>query len=261
MIGYHAFIWLTLPFASVFEWQYYCQFMTYFLYARNGFNLPTSPLLLAFLVIVLLVIPVVGQIWPRLVPFLMAYRQYAGNWRAGFFMVRKSAQPKFDRIKAWNPIFYPAGRIEFKLGAPVMAVPQYRGMFSVFEKFFDDNPRFKPSDFLIVNSFTFSNAVFGWDLQVGWLWFRECFRTAVVDICGLEAGECYVLQIEPVSLLPPYQLTYRLMDLVKGPMEADVFADVLYSDLEGTHPMDVHLKPELMRKGKSIRGTFLSTYY
>merc|ERR1711972_1229437 len=101
MIVYHALIWATMPTASVFEWQYYAQFMTYFLYGCNTFAMPTSPLLVTFLVLVLVVLPIIGQLEPTLVPFLMAYRQYAGNWRAGWWMIRKSAVPKLARIKTW----------------------------------------------------------------------------------------------------------------------------------------------------------------
>merc|ERR1712226_1722665 len=87
MISYHAFIWLTLPTASVFEWQYYCMYMAYALFKRSRLALPTSPALIAFLIVVLLVLPIVGQLEPKLVPFLMAYRQYAGNWRMGKILI------------------------------------------------------------------------------------------------------------------------------------------------------------------------------
>merc|ERR1711966_647796 len=121
-------------------------------------------------------------------------------------------------------------------------VPQFRGLFSCLEKFFADN-RYKVNDFDFIGSFAVSNAVFGWDLAVGWLWYRDCFRTALLDICGFEPGECYVIQVEPSKCLPPYSLRYRLMDMTKGPMDAEIYVDVPYSKLEDcTHPMEVYLK-------------------
>merc|ERR1712203_823781 len=80
--------------------------MTYFLYRLHPIMLPTSPPLLVFLTFVLVVLPVVGQLKPTLVPFLLAYRQYAGNWRMGTFLLRKSARPKFEKLKTYEHIFF-----------------------------------------------------------------------------------------------------------------------------------------------------------
>jgi len=276
MIAYHAIIWLTLPAASVFEWQYYTQIMTYLLYGVNNFNastavhttviagfgmgIPTSPLLLLFLLTVLIVIPVIGQVEPKLVPFMMAYRQYAGNWRTGWWIVSKEAKAKIEKIKTYNSIYRDQG-FEYGLAASFMVVPQFRGIFSVMEKFFEDSNS-SPNDFDFIFSFFMENAIFGWGIGLGWMWNRECFREAVVEMCGLEPGDCYVLQMEPVSSLPPHTLNYRLMDMAKGPLDAEVYVTMPYSELEGTHPLECIVKPERMStRCNSIKGTFLSTYY
>jgi hypothetical protein len=277
MILYHAIIWLTLPAASVFEWQYYTQIMTYLLYGTAAYNfnvlnhcihdfgigfgmgIPYSPTLRVFLVIVLIVIPVIGQINPKLVPFMMAFRQYAGNWRTGWWIVSKEAKTKIEKLVTYNSIYRDQG-FEYGLAASFMVVPQFRGIFSVMEKFFEDSGS-SPNDFDFIFSFFMENAIFGWGIGLGWMWNRECFREAVVEICGLEPGDCYVLQMEPVSSLPPHTLNYRLMDVAKGPLDAEVYVTMPYSELEGTHPLECIIKPERMSKGKSIRGTFLSTYY
>lgn len=268
MIAYHSFIWCTLPTASVFEWQYYTIVMTYFLYRLHPIALPTSTPLLVFLTIVLLVLPIVGQLRPTLVPFLLAYRQYAGNWRMGTFLLRKSAKAKFDKLKTYESIYYwesapkemGGERADFKVMAPAMVVPQFRGQFSIMEAFFEKTGT-HVDDFFIAGSFVFVNAVMGWNLGGGWEYNRECWREAFVEICGLEPGDAYLMQPEPVEALPPYNLAYRVMDMAKGPLDAEVFAEVPYAELEGTHPLSVHIKPERIRSGNSIRGMFLGTYY
>eukprot|EP00440_Ansanella_granifera_P004625 gb/GFBE01005014.1/.p1 GENE.gb/GFBE01005014.1/~~gb/GFBE01005014.1/.p1 ORF type:complete len:575 (+),score=122.97 gb/GFBE01005014.1/:1-1725(+) len=263
MMIYHAVIWATLPFASVFEWQYYTMVMTYYLYGCNSFSLPTSPLLVAFLVLVLVIIPVVGQIYPRLVPFLMAYRQYAGNWRQGSVFVRKSARAKLEKLRSYNPLVKDdaAAEIEeWKVGAVFIVVPMYRGHTSMLEKFHEDTGTV-PDDFHGIGGFHFFNAAFGWDLGVGWLWYRDCVGSALVDICGFEAGECYFFHTEPASCIPPYKVHYRLFDVTKGPRDAEIYADVPYELLETKHPTEVFLPKDLMKRGNSINGTFLGTYY
>merc|ERR1712113_1214219 len=54
MCLYHGFIINTLPFASVFEWNYFCIIMAIFLFypgypGAHTFAFPTSPYLIAFL--------------------------------------------------------------------------------------------------------------------------------------------------------------------------------------------------------------------
>ena len=55
--------------------------------------------LFIFLTIVLLMVPVYGQIYPKRVPFLIAFRPYAGNWRFSWHIVAKSAQNKMRQLK------------------------------------------------------------------------------------------------------------------------------------------------------------------
>lgn len=269
MIAYHSLIWCTLPTASVFEWQYYTIVMTYFLYRLHPVTLPTSPLLVAFLAIVLVVFPLVGQLKPTLVPFLLAYRQYAGNWRMGSVLLRRSAKAKFDKLKTYESIYFwehappemGGERADFKFMAPFMVVPQFRGQFSIMEAFFQKTGT-SIDDFWVSGTFMFTNAVMGWNLGGGWEINRECWRKALVEICALEPGDMYLLMAEPVEPLPPYNLAYRLMDMAKGPLDAEIFARVPYAELEGKDPLAVHIKPERIQSGgSSIKGTFLDTYY
>jgi len=76
------------------------------LWASHNFSIPSSPGLIVFLLVALFIIPIIGHIWPQLVPFLMAYRQYAGNWRMGVWIVRKSAVQKLLRIKTYNGLLW-----------------------------------------------------------------------------------------------------------------------------------------------------------
>jgi len=269
MICYHLFIASTLPAASVFEWQYYCMVMSYFLYAKHYFHFPTSPGLLAFLSVVLIIFPVVGQLNGKLVPFLMGYRQYAGNWRMSWIFLKRDAKHKLKKIKTWsNPVL--ADLIPPEQGGPdalldmvgqFVTVPQFRGLFSILEAYEKSSGQ-SLRDYEFIPTGVFFNSTNGWELAVGWLNFRECWRNSILDICGFEPNEFLVAQMEPVSALPPHMSEYRLMDIVKGPMDAEVHANIPYHELEGPSAMDIYLKPErISTRCKSIRGTFLDTYY
>mmetsp|Transcript_160231 Transcript_160231/g.509996 ORF Transcript_160231/g.509996 Transcript_160231/m.509996 type:complete len:573 (+) Transcript_160231:56-1774(+) len=268
MTLYHAFIVATLPTASVFEWQYYCIYTNMFLYGHHNFSIPSSPGLIVFLLVALFIIPIIGHIWPQLVPFLMAYRQYAGNWRMGVWIVRKSAVQKLLRIKTYNGLLWfdeappelGGARADYSLLATFMEVPQIRGVPSMLEKFLEDEQA-SPDDFVFLNTIAVCNAMFGWDGAVGWTSMRECMRQGILDVCGFSPKEAYWLMIQPSSILPPHIVKYQLVDVTKGPQDAEVFIEVAYQELEGTHPIEVYLDRSKMKRGNSIKGTFLSTYY
>lgn len=105
MISYHCFIGACMPFASVFEWNYYCMILSYFMFVEHEFTFPSSPALQAFLLLVLVIIPVIGQLYPCLVPFLLAYRPYMGNWRFGWYVCHKKAISKHDKLRTTENAF------------------------------------------------------------------------------------------------------------------------------------------------------------
>ena len=52
------------------------------------------------------IVPVFGQLFPRKVPFLVAYRPYAGNWRFSWHVVSKKAAHKLEKLKTIDtPLF------------------------------------------------------------------------------------------------------------------------------------------------------------
>ena len=54
------------------------------------------------MVVVAGVVPLVGQLYPKLVPFLIAYRPYAGNWRFSWHIVDNKATHKLRKLKCVN---------------------------------------------------------------------------------------------------------------------------------------------------------------
>ena len=87
-LAFHTYILSMTPFASVMEWNCYCIFMVLALFSSGGvdpgftgytiqsfgaalasFDKPLA----AFLLLVLLIVPVYGQIQPKNVPFLTAF--------------------------------------------------------------------------------------------------------------------------------------------------------------------------------------------
>ena len=87
----------------------------------------------------------------------------------------------------------------------------------------------------------------GCNLGGGWVFNRECFRKAFVVSCGLDPGEVYLVMMEPAQIFPPLKLAYLVMDMTQGPFDVEVFADVQYVELVGSHPLEVHIEPRGLR--------------
>lgn len=294
MFMYHIFIASCFAFASVQEWNYFNMILTIFLFKNNGFQMPQSFLLLCFLFVVSFAVPLVGQAYPTLVPFLAAYRPYMGNWRFSWYIVKKTALPKHEKLKTWaNPIagkdgewfygfFGSLGKqgvdmmpyFDYLLTQYLVLVPAYRPLIPVVEKLLDDNG-WNIEDVEIMHSEPYQNQVFGWSLGTGWITTRECVREAYNDICGFDEKEMYIVNFEPVSPLggltclgdkAPFgwKMQYRCYDITKGPMDAQIHGSIPYQELEKFEPTTCVLdgNPEYMQcGGQSIKGTFLSTYY
>lgn len=139
VISFHFYIFCMVPFASVMEWNVFCVLSAIYHFGLNTVTLPPalSPLLAVrsphhhqlpqscrkapasvtrthslttcaaatrqvFLVVVAGVVPLVGQLYPKLVPFLIAYRPYAGNWRFSWHVVDNKATHKLRKLKCVN---------------------------------------------------------------------------------------------------------------------------------------------------------------
>ena len=63
-----------------------------------------DPRLVAFLALVLVLVPLVGQLYPKVVPFLTAFRPYAGNWRFTWHIVDNKHRHKLRKLKVCERI-------------------------------------------------------------------------------------------------------------------------------------------------------------
>jgi hypothetical protein len=101
MVLFHIHITSTFALGVPLEWNLFMIFGLLFLFGHYG-DVPLStldPLLLAVILVVGVLIPILGNLFPDKFSFLPAMRYYAGNWATSKWMFRKStdAEGKFDR--------------------------------------------------------------------------------------------------------------------------------------------------------------------
>ena len=101
MVLFHIHITSTFALGVPLEWNLFMIFGLLFLFGHYG-DVPLStldPVLLAIIVVVGVLIPVLGNLFPDKISFLPSMRYYAGNWATSKWMFRKDtdAEGKFDR--------------------------------------------------------------------------------------------------------------------------------------------------------------------
>lgn len=107
MLMLHGFITSSVPMGVPIEWNVIVVYGAFFLFGAHAdvsvFSLG-SPLMFVVLGIALLVVPLLGNLFPRAISFLCAMRYYAGNWAYSVWLFRGDSYRKLDRLtksSAW----------------------------------------------------------------------------------------------------------------------------------------------------------------
>jgi hypothetical protein len=260
---FHGFIISMTPFASVMEWNVFCMYLSYCFFGGvgasagyTGYSLDTlvstasslPAALAAFLALVLLSIPVFGQLHPKLVPFLVAFRPYAGNWRFTWHIVDKKAEHKLRKLKTlegamisenskmlWggNPHF--CDQFEDYLSGNMVFFPHFRPLIPMVEKL-EKRMGWTAGDYTTLFNECFLNAIMGWCLGTGF-YVRGAYFDAVASTCGFEKGECFVAVFEPMGLLD-HTAEWHLVDITEPGIKIE-HGKMAYSELEGMQPCDM----------------------
>ncbi|HVQ98995.1 MAG TPA: DUF3556 domain-containing protein, partial [Mycobacterium sp.] len=99
MVIFHLNIISNLPMGVPLEWNVFVIFSLFYLFGHYTAIKVTdlqSPLLLALLLAGLVVVPIVGNMFPQQISFLPSMRYYAGNWATSIWCFRAGAEDKID---------------------------------------------------------------------------------------------------------------------------------------------------------------------
>ncbi len=107
MLLLHGYITSNVPMGVPIEWNIMVVYGAFALFWAHPdvtiLDVGSIPLA-AFLIVMLVVIPLAGNLFPRSISFLMAMRYYAGNWAYGVWLFRGDSYRKLDRLtksSAW----------------------------------------------------------------------------------------------------------------------------------------------------------------
>ncbi|SKB09903.1 DUF3556 domain-containing protein [Aeromicrobium choanae] len=230
MMAFHLFIYSTYPLAVPLEWNIFFIFVTPFLFggffAGDGYGVGdfTSPWLLVAVLVGFLTGPILGNLKPEWVSFLISMRQYAGNWASGTMAFRMNgAEDKLDagltkgmKIQREQlAAVYGYGVAEVFLQKCVAFRSMHshgRVQLALMQRHVDalENYRLREGEVVCT-------VLLGWQFGDGHL-FDERTIAAVQERCGFEPGE-WVTTFTESQPIHTTKVQYKVIDAALGVVE------------------------------------------
>ncbi len=226
MVVFHLNIISNLPMGVPLEWNIFFIFSLFYLFGHYGtiviYDL-NSPLLLAMLLVALLVIPVVGNMFPQQISFLPALRYYAGNWASSVWCFRAGVEDKIEEnvVKSSALTARQITRLYDPNTAEIISdkARAFRSMHVHGRALNGLLPRAldKVEDYACREGETVAGPLIGWNFGEGHL-HNEQLVEAVQRRCQLEEGDLRVIILEGQPIQTQKQW-YRIVDAKTGLIE------------------------------------------
>jgi hypothetical protein len=225
MIGLHTYITSNVPMGVPIEWNVMVVYSAFALFWAHPeitvLDVGSWPL--AVLLVVMLVgLPLYGNLIPGKLSFLLAMRYYAGNWAYGVWLFRGDSYRKLDKLTKTSPWVYDQlDRFYDKKTAVALVsrVMAFRLMHLHGRALAELIPKAVPrlEDYEYVEGEIVCGMVLGWNFGDGHL-HRESLLAAVQAQCGFEDGElrCIFVEAQPLGRKT---MEYRIHDARTGLLE------------------------------------------
>jgi hypothetical protein len=185
-----------------------------------------SPLLLAFLMAALVVVPIVGNVFPQQISFLPALRYYAGNWASSVWCFRAGAEEKLDAgvIKSSALTANQLAKLYDPATAEIMSdkARAFRSMHVHGRALNGLVPRAlgeeaNEADYTFREGELIAGPLIGWNFGEGHL-HNEQLLEAVQRRCNFDEGDLRVIILEGQPIQTQRQW-YRIVDAKTGLIE------------------------------------------
>ena len=229
MVIFHLNIISNLPMGVPLEWNIFFIFSLFYLFGHYSniviYDL-NSPLLLAMLMVALLVIPVVGNMFPQQISFLPALRYYAGNWASSVWCFREGVEDKIEEnvVKSSALTAKQIARLYDPNTAEIISdkARAFRSMHVHGRALNGLIPRAlgkhaNEQDYVLREGETVAGPLIGWNFGEGHL-HNEQLVEAVQRRCQLEEGDLRVIILEGQPIQTKKQW-YRIVDAKTGLIE------------------------------------------
>lgn len=224
MVVLHTFITSSVPMGVPLEWNVmvvYGAFALFYAHPERSLADVGPPWLAAFLLVALVGIPLLGNLWPRGVSFLLSMRYYAGNWAYSVWLFRGDSYRKLDRLTKSSPWihdqlarFYDprtaVGLVGKVVGFRLMHL-HGRALATLVPRALDGADL---ADHEWVDGELVAGLALGWNFGDGHL-HDEGLITPLQAQCGFEPGELRCILVEAQPIHRP-ALAWRIVDAATG---------------------------------------------
>jgi hypothetical protein len=222
----HGFIISNMPLGAVFEWNVLSLYAAFFLFVGHPevsiVDVGSTPLAL-YLIVGLIVLPLIGNLVPSKVSFLVAMRYYAGNWAWNAWLFRGDSYRKLGAVKRASPLF--REQIERLMPADAAQMDsrglafrslhlQGRTLGLLLPKAIGGRPF---QEYNYVDGENVAGSVLGWNFGEGHL-ANERLLECVQAQCNFEDGELRAIMVESQPILGS-TLHWRIVDAKRGVLE------------------------------------------
>ena len=209
MTVFHAFIFFNFPMGVPMEWNVIMVYCGWVLFGTQPVYSPLQvdhPLLLTFLSISLVALPLLGNLFPRYISFLLSMRYYAGTWPFSVWLLKKGVKvEKVDpNVRKTSPdlrrqlrYFYDQTTTDSILSRAIafrlMHLPS-RVLHDLLPQAVDDL-----DDYVWFDGEFMAGEMLGWNFGDGHL-HQETLLRSLRKRCPFESGDVRVLMVESPQL-------------------------------------------------------------
>jgi transmembrane protein DUF3556 len=225
MLMLHGYITSNVPMGVPIEWNFMVVYGGFALFWAHPevsiLDLGSVPLAI-FLGVVLVGLPLFGNLFPRTLSFLLAMRYYAGNWAYGVWLFRGESYRKLGKLTTSAPWVYDQlarfydRKTAVGLFGKVMAFRLMhlhgRALPLLIPKAVE-----RLEDYEWIDGEVVAGLALGWNFGDGHL-HREQLLRSIQAQCGFEEGElrCIFVEAQPLGRS---SMHYRIHDAKTGLME------------------------------------------
>jgi hypothetical protein len=224
MLCLHIFITSNVPMGVPIEWNFMVVYAAFFLFWKHAgvsiFDMNAASA--AVVVVMCVMVPLLGNIFPSKVPFLMAMRYYAGNWAYSIWLFKGESYIRLNRLTKTAPWVYDQlskfydHDVALGLFGKVMA-------FRLMHLHGKALPELLPKavdnldDYEWIDGEVVAGLALGWNFGDGHLHNEQLLRSIQAQ-CGFEPGElrCIMVESQPMGRST---LHYRIHDAATGLIE------------------------------------------
>ncbi|MDC0721490.1 DUF3556 domain-containing protein [Nannocystis bainbridge] len=226
MVMLHGFILSTVPMGVPIEWNVVVLYGGFFLFGAHAevslAGLASTPLLAAFVALFAVVLPLVGNLAPHRLSFLLSMRYYAGNWPYSVWLFRGDSYKKLERLRKSSKWLYDQLDVFYERKVSVGLVGKViafrlmhlagRALCRLVPRAVDD-----PNKYEWVDGELVAGLALGWNFGDGHL-HDEQLIGALQAQCGFEPGElrCILVESQP---LHRQTMMWRIHDAATGELD------------------------------------------